>query len=177
MSDDITKWMDDIREGTWTAFGKSSKDIMDTWGFIMATSLRTGGSAYPVSKLGQRSGRLGDALMGIKDSEDDGRQEDNVIVYQRTIKVPYADISDKGGDVKITERMRGYLLAQYMDTKDKKYAYMAFSKDGMLHHKAFNYAQEATNKIDSSIIAEKVMPHVINELNKIPNLEVTIGNK
>lgn len=176
---EIQDWMNKIRESIWTGFGKSAKDVMTSWTSEMVFNMKSGQSNYPARKpLGIFTGKLSNALLGNSNSFDDGIQDDNKIVYERTVQVPYADISDKGGNVPITTRMKGFLIHKYYQTKEKKYLYMAFSNSGTLKHYKFDYVQDAVKRLDGKgVLNERIMPHILNELNKVQNIEVVIGNK
>lgn len=174
---EISDWMGKIREGIWTGFGKSAKDVMKSWTSEMVFNMKSGQSQnYPAREpLGIFTGKLSNALLGNANSFDDGLQDENKIVYERTVQVPYADISDKGGTVQVTPKMKAFLIHKYYQTKEKKYLYMAFA--GALYHYKFDYVQDAVKRIDGQgVLNERIMPHVLNELSKIQNIEVVIGN-
>ena len=173
---DLISWMNKIRESVWTAMGSSSKDVMDSWTMRMTSSMLRGGGTRPVQKLGLRTARLSNALLGVSESSDDGTQTDDMIIYQRTVSVPYADISDKGGNIQIDARMRAGLIKKAKQMGERKYAWMAYSRSGMLHHKKFDYTGEAAEKMTEADYTEILRPHLERELNKIPNIEVVIGN-
>lgn len=172
---EIQEWMNKIRQGIWTGLGASAKDIMQVWAVFMVSGMKQGQS-YPSTKpIGIVSGRLARAIQGQADYTDDGVQDDDVIVYERTIRVPYASISEHGGQVTVNPRMKSYFLWKYSQTKERKWAYMAFSKT--LNHKPFEFVKDSIQGMDANKIEPAVQRHVTEQLNKIPNLEVIIGNK
>lgn len=172
---DIQNWVNRIKDGIWTGLGASAKDIMQVWAVLMVSGMKQG-QTYPSTKpIGIVSGRLARAIQGQAEYSDDGIQDDDVIIYERTIRVPYANISEHGGKVNVSPRMKSYFLWRYSQTKERKWAYMAFSKS--LFHKPFEFVKDSITNMDVNKIEQPVKRHVLEQLSKIENLEVVIGNK
>ncbi len=170
---DISGWIDKIKQGVWTAFGSSSKDIMNTWAVFIVSRMKSGQDYPAIKPPAIKSGKLARAIQD--GSTDDGIMEDDVIVYERTIKVPYAWMIEEGGSVPVTPRMKSFFLWKYSQTKEKKWKYMAFA--GTLRHPALDYIKDSILGMTVDKIEPAISRHLEAELNKIPNLEVIIGNK
>lgn len=173
---EISNWMDNIKEAVWTAFGESSSEVMNSWTASMVLRMKSGNSVWPVEQIGIKTGKLSNALQGGDFSSDEFIKNENQIVRGRTVTLPYANISNEGGTVVITERMKAYLLAKAAETKERKYRYMAFAKGGVLKHKKFDFVKIAVDDYSVEQLSADVMPYVVSELNKVPNIEVTVGN-
>lgn len=177
MSDirDISEWMRKIKTAVWDGLSKSSKDIMNVWAVTIVSRMKTG-QGYPSTKpIAIAKGRLARAIQGVSDSSDDGIVDDSAIVYERTIRVPYADISERGGEVPVSTRMKAFFLWKYSQTKEKKWKYMAFAKT--LKHKPFEYVLDSFRDMSVSKITPAIMRHVESEVKKIQGLEVIIGKR
>ncbi len=177
---DVTKWVNDIREGIWTAFGKSGKDVMNVWTSMMVSNMRTGGNSYPSTlPIGRNSGDLADALQGKSLSVDEFSSPQDQIMYERRVLVSYADISERGGFVNQTPQSRKAMFAKLkkMNKYVREEANIGRGMKIKFDHKAFKFVENSINEFSAKELQEAVMPHVLNELNKIPNIEITIGNK
>lgn len=177
---DVAKWMNDIREGIWTAFGKSSKDVMNVWTSRMVSNMKSGGNSYPSTlPIGRNSGDLSDALQGKALSADEYSSPQDQIMYERRVLVPYAGISEYGGQVNATPQSRKAMFAKLkrMGKYVREEANIGQGMKIKFDHKAFKFVESSINEFSASELEQAVTPHILNELNKIPNLEITIGNK
>jgi len=180
MSDDVTKWMSDIREGVWTAFKSSSKDVMSVWTSMMVANMKSGGNSYPSTlPISIGEGDLSQALLGNRLSVDEFSSPADEIMYQRRVLVPYAGVSEYGGQTNATPQSRKAMFAKLkkMGKYVREEANIGRGMKIRFDHKAFKFVEKANEEISANQLEEAIMPHVINELNKIPNIEVTIGNK
>uniref|UniRef100_A0A6M3IY43 Uncharacterized protein n=1 Tax=viral metagenome TaxID=1070528 RepID=A0A6M3IY43_9ZZZZ len=172
---DIQEWIKKIERGIWDGLASSSKDVMDVWAVFMVSRMKSDQGYKATAPPSIKSGRLARAIQGMADSSDGGVVDDNAIVYERTLKIPYAWMLEKGGNINVTDRMKKMFLWKYSQTKEKKWAYMAFAKT--LNHPALNYIQDSITGMSVEKIEAPIRRHLETELNKIPNLEVTIGVK
>lgn len=173
MSNELSEWISKIQKGIWDSFGMASKDIMNTWAVFMVSRMKNGQEYKATSPPAIKSGNLARAIQD--GSTDDGLMDDSAIVYERTIKVPHAWMIEEGGNVAVTERMKMFFLWKYHLTKEKKWKYMAFAKT--LNHPALDYIKDSIMGMTADKIEPAISRHLEVELNKIPNLEVVIGNK
>lgn len=106
---------------------------------------RTGERPYPSSEpIYKRSRRLARSLITgspvaqggdvtgtehIREISDQGGGTVELVVGS---SVEYARIHEKGGIIRITPRMRGFLLRKAAQTGEKKWEYMAFARGGFL---------------------------------------------
>lgn len=56
-------------------------------------------------------------------------------------QIPYANIQDNGGKIRITEKMRKFFWAMYAKTNQSKYKAMALTKNTHLTIKASNFSR------------------------------------
>ncbi len=175
MSNEISEWISKIQKGIWDSFALGSKDVMNAWAVFIVSRMKTGQSYPAVKPPAIQSGRLVRAIQGGSESSDDGIVDDSTIVYERTIRVPYAWMIEEGGNVAVTSRMKSFFLWKYSQTKEKKWKYMAFA--GALKHPPLDYIKDSIMGMTVDKIEPAISRHLEIELNKIPNLEVVIGNK
>ena len=179
MSDvkDISGWIKKIERGIWDSFGMASKEVMDAWVVFAVSRMKTNRQTYPSAKpISVYQGRLARGLQGGSESSDDGIVDDSDIVYERTVKVPYAAISEYGGKVPATKSMRRAMFAKLKETgrynKDTVWTHKA-----VFEHKPFEFMKDSIAEMSVDKITPAIMRHIETELNKIPNLEVVIGGK
>jgi hypothetical protein len=60
-------------------------------------------------------------------------------------KAPYAEIQDKGGRIRITDRMRKKMWALYYSTKDSVYKAIAITKKSFINIPAKKYSSKGIN--------------------------------
>ena len=177
---DVVKWMNDIREGIWTAFKPASKDIMSEWTSRMVSNMKTGGNSYPSTlPISKGEGDLSNALLGKSLSADEQESLEEMIVYSRRVLVPYANLAEHGGSIKATPAMRKAMFARLkrMGKYVKSEANIGRGMKITFDHKAFKFVENSLEDMDAKVLEDKVMPHILSELNKIPNIEVVIGNR
>lgn len=178
MSDvtEISGWVDKIQKGIWDSFGMASKEVMDAWAVFIVSRMRTNRmnpSAKPISIW---KGKLARGIQGQEGSTDDGIMEENVIVYERTLRVPYGAISEYGGTTSATPKARRAMFAtlKKLGTYNPHTSWTNASK---FIHPAFNFIKDSIPEMSMDRIEQPIRRHLDIELNKIPNLEVVIGNK
>ena len=181
MSDvkDISEWIKKIERGIWDSFGMASKEVMDAWAVFIVSRMRTNRQNPSPKPISIYTGRLARALQGGGESQDDGIVDDSVVVYERTVKVPYAAISEYGGKTRANNSTRRAMFAQL-----KKMG--TYNKNTVWTHKAFfdhrdgsgmQFVKDSISEMSIDKIKPAIMRHIETELNKIPNLEVVIGGK
>ena len=176
---EIQDWMNKIRQGIWTGLGASAKDIMQVWAVRMVAQMKAFAgypSPPPISKL---SGRLARAIQGQAESTDGLKKTDTEITYERTLQVPYAAISEYGKKVSATDAMRRAMFAKLksMGQYKREHARIGMGKKGMFEHNPYYFVRDSIEQMTADMIEPAVEKHVKEQLNKIPNLEVVIGNK
>ncbi len=103
MSESISNWMNEIKEGVWTSFGTASKDIMSVWAVFIVSRMKTSKQSYPSQKpIAVLSGGLARAIQSS--SIETGLQTESEIVYERTVNVPHGAISEYGKEEFITKK-------------------------------------------------------------------------
>ena len=179
MSDvqEISGWMNKIKTGIWDAFGASSKEIMDAWAVFIVSRMKTNRQTYPSAKpISIFQGKLARGIQGGEGTTDDGLVDDSAIVYERTIRVPYAGISEFGGRVRATPSMRRAMFAKLKAmgryNKDTVWTHKA-----IFEHKPFEFIKDSVEGMTVDKITPAIMRHVEKELNKIPNIEVLLVSK
>jgi hypothetical protein len=179
MSDvkDISEWIKKIERGIWDSFGMASKEVMDAWADFIVLRMKTNKQTYPSAKpISIYQGKLARGLQGREGSIDDGLVDDSVIVYERTVRVPYAAISEYGGSVPATSSMRRAMFAKLKAmgryNKDTVWTHKA-----IFEHKPFEFIKDSISEMSVEKIEKPIRRHLKIELDKIPNLEVVIGGK
>jgi hypothetical protein len=172
---DISQWMGKIKDVVWDSFSMASKDIMDIWTVTMVAMMRTGKQGYPSSKpIAIAQGRLARSIQGKAEFFDDGIVDDSAIVYERTIQVPYAFISEYGGNVTASSSMRRAMFAKLKQmgryNKDTVWTHKA-----VFEHKPFEFVKDSIEEMTVEKIEPSIGRHMEEQLNKIPDMEVTIG--
>ena len=174
MSNELSEWIKKIQDGIWESFGYASKEIMDAWAVFIVSRMKINKQTYPSAKpISIYQGRLARGIQG-GEVVDNGIMEDNVIVYERAVKVPYAAISEYGGTVRATPSMRRAMFAKLKSTgrynKDTVNMHKA-----VFEHKPFDFIKDSIEEMSVEKIEQPIKRHLEIELNKIPNLEVVIG--
>ena len=176
---DIQEWIKKIERGVWDGLGESSSDIMRVWAVKMVAMMKSY-SGYPSKPpISILSGRLARAIQGGEESSDSFNKSETSMIYERIINVPYGAISEYGKDVKATDAMRRAMFAKLKELNQykKDFARIGKGAKGFFEHKAYNFVKNSIEAITTEMIEPSVREHLETELNKIPNLEVTIGIK
>lgn len=179
MSDvkDISEWMQRIKVGIWDSFGMASKEVMDAWAVFIVSRMKMNRQTYPSAKpISIYQGRLARGIQGGSESYDDGIVDESAIVYERTIRVPGAALNEYGGKVPVKPSMRRAMFAKLkaMGTYNKD---TVWTHKAIFDHKPFEFIKDSISEMTVDKITPAIMRHMEIELNKIPNLEVTIGRK
>ena len=177
MSDvkDISEWIKKIERGIWDSFGMASKEVMDAWAVFIVSRMKTNKQTYPSAKpISIYQGNLARAIQNS--SNDTGIMENNVIVYERNVRVPYAAISEYGGTVRATPSMRRAMFAKLKASGRYNKETVNMHK-AVFEHKPFEFIKDSIAEMTADKIEPAIRRNLEIELNKIPNLEVVIGNK
>lgn len=166
--DEITQYVEKIKDAVMTGAGESAKTIMDYISISIVVNMKTEMQSYPATKpVSLVTGRLARAIQGSQESKDDGTMSDDVIVYERSILVPYANITEYGGNVFINTRMRNYMYYKYQTTKELKYLYMYLTKQDYYKHRPLMFVQDILEKIDSQQILDIISKEVEEKVRSI----------
>lgn len=170
MSKELPQYFDKIKETIWTALGDSAKDIMSVISLSIVEKMGKGKQTYPSKKpIRILSGRLARAIQGIDESHTNFYMNDDVIIYENKILTPYANISQYGGEVYITDRMFRYLLYKYITTEKKEYLYMAYAKEGTLKHKPFEFVEMGFENVKSDAIMQIITKAIKQRIGTLKN--------
>lgn len=132
---------------------------------------------YPsTDTIGIDTGRLVRAMRTPKDIIVQGQ---NTLIYTRVIDTPYSVISNEGGNIRPTMSM---IKAMFANLK-KTGRYNPNIKRGKQHkggiifrHKPFRFLDKAVAHYTSDMLLRDTQEQILLALEKIPNIEVQIGN-
>ena len=176
---EIQDWMNKIRQGIWEGLALSSPDIMQVWTVRMVAQMKAFAGYPSPPPISIRSGRLARAIQGVAESTDGLKKTDTEITYERTLQVPYAAISEYGKSVDATDKMRKAMFAKLKLSGHyrKDAARIGMGIKGKFEHNPYYFVRDSIEQMTADMIEPAVEKHVTEQLNKIPNLEVVIGNK
>ncbi len=184
MSDaiEIQKWMRSATDAVWDGFFGSLPKIMDTIGTRASNLLAQRGVVW--AKPSDRKTSLVNAIKGIENYLDKTVNAETEMSITRDIKLPYGSLVEGGGDTKVTSGVINKMYALYQETLDKKYLYAfvsyKFGKKkgvGVIARQAKPFIQPILDMYDEESLARDVIPFVVDRVSRIPNMEVTLGNK
>ena len=176
---EISEWVGQIHVGIWQGLQRSSLEVMNVWTSEMVAKMRSGGNTYPSGDIiGKRSQRLANALRGFSEHTDIQNLSPNSIIHERTVLVPYADISEHGAKIAPTDKQRRAMFARLklMNMYKKEYSRIGQGVKGIFDHKAFGFVKNSAKDFTTESLSKAIMPYIEAELNKIRNIEVVIGN-
>ena len=170
------EWTDKIEHGLWNAFNASSEDVMNIWAAFIVSRMKSAKQSYPSEKpisIGQ--GNLVRAIQGKQNFQDMFSQDESKSIYERTINLPYANLSEEGGNVPATEPMRRAMFAKLKSTGRYLNDETLWTHKAIFEHKPFHFINDSINEVDVNMFERTFREHIENELGKIDDLEVKIG--
>lgn len=179
MSDfNVVEWMAKIQKSVWDAMGETAPDVVDVIGIRAEAILNSRKPAFWGNP--RQSGRIQAALRGQDNFTDSFSKTESEITAEREINLPFAYPLEYGGSSKVNPAMAGVFYKLYELTKDKKYKWAYVSaKNGWkseFKRNAHPFVAPAYDAVNEETLTRLLEPYLTKELNKIPNLEVIIGN-
>jgi hypothetical protein len=138
--------------------------------------MKTNRQSYPSTKpISIVQGRLARGIQGQEGSIDNNTSTETEVSRERTIMVPGAALNEYGGSVPATPSMRRAMFAKLVRSgrynKDTVWTHRA-----IFEHKPFEFVKDSIEGMTMDKISPTFLRNMEEQLSKIPNLEVTIGN-